>query len=80
MARQVVNGDELCELINRELARFGACRGCAIAGVRRLPEARGDGCNWDTHVLVAAHRIGGGACLPHFGRTVRHFQALYNLA
>jgi hypothetical protein len=78
MTRHVVSADELCELINRELARFGACRGCAIAGVRKLAEPRGDGCTWDTHVLVATHRI-GGACLPHFGRTVRRFQTLYNL-
>ncbi len=27
---------------------------------------------------IASHR--GGACLPVFGRTIRHFQALYNLA
>ena len=78
MSRQLVSEETLCELVNGELAQHHGCRDCAIVGVRKLEAPRADGCNWDTHLLAAQHRI-TGSCLPVFSRTVRRCQELYNV-
>jgi hypothetical protein len=77
--RIVCSQEDLCRLINEELARFAACRDCRVVALRKLPEARQDGCNWDAHALGARHQF-AGACLPVFARTIIEFQAQYNLA
>lgn len=78
-ARLVCSPEELCRLINEELAQVVACRNSTLSPVRKLRDPRDGGCNWDSHALGAQHHF-TGACLPIFARLIRDFQARYNLA
>jgi hypothetical protein len=78
-ARRICSPEELCRLINEELAQFVACSRCRVTAVDKLPEPRQDGCNWDSHVVGMRQEF-EGSCLPVFARTIRDFQDKYNLA
>ena len=50
-ARRICSPEDLCQLMNEELAQFVACGNCRVTAVRKLPEPRQDGCNWDSCVV-----------------------------
>jgi hypothetical protein len=77
-ARQTVSPEELCRLINAELAQYEVCGSCQLTAVQEMLAVNGSGCNWEPCALQGRNR-GSPAFLPVFAGVIQSFRARYNV-
>lgn len=76
--RQTVSSEELCRLINAELAQYDVCGNCKLTAIQELLLVNGSGCNWEPCELQGRNR-GSPAFLPVFAGVIHSFRARYNV-
>lgn len=79
VARERISPDELCRLINAELAQYEVCGNCRLTAIQELLLANGSGCNWEPGELRGRNRE-SKAFLPVFAGVLQSFRARYDVA
>jgi len=77
-SRQTISRDELCTLINDELAQYEVCGSCRLTTVQELLLVNEGGSNWEPCGLQGRNR-GSPAFLPVFAGVIQSFRARYNV-